>query len=310
MVGNEPVTITMEIKGRANPEEKLNSRNCGDGRNNFADCYTVPLPGTGNAGKDCELYKPAYGNEGSPVVPAQIAGRENVDQVDYACNWNKLSLGSSQTQGVSIPLYFTESENIDYHPFIEEENTTFFLRLRTPCNCPPEARDCSYNACGSRQRYQLEDSNSTLVDWQISGLCGEEGNYSECGLISASDPEVEGSRLTPSLINDKMLNRRGTVIRSNEENGLNNTLHPAIAELISDRLSLMSSPLFKLALINSLRSRNEENIPYLEYQIISNQPTSSSNLKLEVNIQVGSTQFKSSKGINNQSAIIDFAIQN
>ncbi len=297
MVGDEPVTITMEIKGRAEEGEDLNSNECARLRN----CYTVPLPSAGNAGKNCELYKPAYGPNDSPTVPREVAGFNGVDQVDFACNWNKLSLGSDASRGVTIPLYAQITEDLQSHPFNGDLNAKFILRLRTPCNCQPNDQNCNHNACSIGDRYQLERSNEVLVDWQISGLCGDE--QKECGLVSS--PEVPDSQITSALIIDSSI-----LIDSSEDEGWDNTVNLGIPRIINGQLSDMVEPKLKILLSKPLVGEEETTIPYLEYQILSSQPVSQNNIHLSASVKVNSVLVKVEKNQEIKSEIIDFAIQN
>ncbi len=311
MVGDEPVTITMEIKGRAEVDEKLNSENCGDGRRNLNNCYTIPLPGTGTAGKDCELYSPAFDGEGTPTVLREVAGFEGVDQVDFACNWNKLSLGSDASKSVNIPLYNQISEALQSHPFRTEPNAQFYLRLRTPCNCEPDDQNCNQNACSPRDRYQLEPSNEVLVDWQISGVCGDEQEkQEECGLVSS--PEVPRSLLTKLQISNREAFNY-SVLSSSDSKGFDNTIHPAPlgdGVFIIQKLSEMNLSKIKLMLLAKLKDRNENSIPHLEYQIIANYPLSAEQIVLIATISNADINLELKKSISLPAEIIDFAIQN
>ena len=65
-----------------------------------------------------------------------------------------------------------------------------------------------------------------------------------------------------------------------------------------------------MLLVDKLISENNENIPHLEYQIISGDPLPNYNTIAEVFINVDGNIVTKELAINKDSDLIDFAIQN
>ena len=107
--------VEFQVKGRAlEGVENLPTAACGRGDAINDSCYVVPFPGTGNAGDRCNLYDP-FDDPDTNVQNAGLldAGARGVDidQIKYACNWNKLALGSTLTDRVALPLYYDSGDD-------------------------------------------------------------------------------------------------------------------------------------------------------------------------------------------------------
>jgi hypothetical protein len=155
------IRIKGEIAGKTTKEVS----GCGFGFS--SGCYTIPEIGQGTAGnrslmpvkndptRDCALYK----TEGTP-------------DLNHECNWNRLSFGSSSTDRVVIPMYYTDENGNaqEYHKDISGQ-PHFVLRVRTPCKEWSESGDCV-------DRYELDtgtsnNENDIVLQWQITGKCGD-----------------------------------------------------------------------------------------------------------------------------------------
>ena len=215
------VRFAVEIKGRAEDSEKLETGECGTLKKKFNNsCYTVPLAGTGSAGVRCNMYEPSFDGEdgASALVSGTITGvKYPVDQVNYSCNWDKLVLGSGDLDRTAIPLYY-EGEDGIVNPFQDGfKANNLILRVRTPClPCgkpdknkilPPGTRVCENNqdetVCEDKDRYKLDDKdgdgdatykvpnvegNDIVVHWRLYG--GKESGSDEiCGLTAIPEPK-------------------------------------------------------------------------------------------------------------------------
>ncbi len=331
-VANKDVKITVEITGRNEESEKFTG-NCS---NTFSQngCYTVPLPGTGNAGERCELYKPDFSGNGSAIKPIDdkgqiiaqlIAGEVSIKQIDYSCNWNRLTFGSSVTDRAVIPLYYQDGNDI-INPYFndpatpqnEADATKFVLRIRTPCEPQDNANGGNSSEddtiCTDNDRYVLdEEENDIVVQWQISGTCVDaQGNEEQCGLIqnvNLNNP-ADSSAITESRINDgdgwlftkEVLYQDFQALETNTEN-IN--FIP-----VTQKLILMKKPTLTLFLGDKLISEGGENVPYLEYQVLTEVPVANASTIAEVIVNVDGIVFKKTLQKEEQTPLIDFAVQN
>ncbi|MDA1060657.1 MAG: hypothetical protein O3B47_02595 [bacterium] len=338
LVDLRDVKVDLEIKGRSENSENLVTSECKTGVNlggNINTCYTVPFPGNGEAGTRCNMYEPVLGNSGSQTVPTDIItggnqaniGLTNVDQLDYSCNWNKLSFGSSLTDRVAIPLYYDDGTNIQ-NPFNEVQAsgvgqaTELVLRIRPPCKpCfkaadqPPDTRSCDdgqdESVCVDSDRYVLNtDDNEIIVQWNLTGLCeNSSGEIKECGLIS--DPNSDYT------INEEKVNTSKYHVLDKDSTGIITSVHPqAEGTMITDitgfqpQLPKYEKPILNLYLNEALISENNNNIPYLEYQVYTDKPIANPKTKINVIVNVDGNVFTKTLFKENTKSIIDFAIQN
>ncbi|MDX9971110.1 MAG: hypothetical protein RBS56_04375 [Candidatus Gracilibacteria bacterium] len=304
---DDEIVIDAEIKGRN--ETPVTSCTYMPG----GTCYTVPALGEGTAGdrewmpvkndlsRDCDLYTPT--GTGADL--------------DHECNWNRLSFGSTATDRVVIPLYYTDDDGnvVDFSndPSI---TTHFILRVRTPCKAWNENTDeCS-------ERYELYtgenySENDIVLQWQITGTCLIEGTNQECGLLPWLKLKPDGSvdLNTSSSIHEFLLNLRRTnnfIVLISDSMGSSKSLSTISysEDFLFKQLLNVSLPNFNLFLNKSLYDIEQKSIPYLEYQFLTPSPISNPKAKIENNIIYNGN---SSSSIIEQSvsgALIDFAIQN
>ncbi len=339
--GIKDITVKLKISGRPQTSTELSeqkslcpnevqTKNFFTGTSTISSTnptYIVPFPGRGAAGNNCNLYleeftKNANGNfVGSKINNKWQIGTEGISQLDYSCNWGKLSLGSSSTDRVAIPLYYTASDGTIVNPFNSQTQnnkaTKFIVRLRTPCIKtdlkPGEEEKC--------ERYKLNESdgNDIIVQWQLTGTCpvGANGKEEECGLVQA--PDSAEYLLNESMINGNNKNTafKNYMVLGNIISGstvpivtpgedLNNLQILAIDQM----LVKIKRPVFSLFLNKKLLSTAKTKIPYLEYQVITDQPIGDAETKMEVQITVNGTQLNKTIYKKNKKDLIDFAIQN
>jgi len=160
----------------------------------IGEYYTIPSPGTGDAGAGCDPLKMKidkstfyYSKTTAPnyVFADSSPGTAYAgpfSTIDHPCNWNKLGEGES----VSIPLYvvytadpYSQGITGCYHP---SGSTTWIcnpqqlglteliLKVRTPCKA------AGGEMCTTLNRMKLDtlhgDTNvggdDTIVDWQVT----------------------------------------------------------------------------------------------------------------------------------------------
>lgn len=341
ITGNHKVEIDFTLKGRPTDTEKLKSNGCywGPSADLKTKCYTVPFPGTGSAGDRCNMYEPDFyaATGASSTVDEDITGVSGLDQVNYSCNWNKLAFGSSLTDRITIPLYY-ETEDVSgnkiiVNPFNGGGATKFILRFRTPCECgyfdstgqltPSTALNCSGGVdptvCADDKRYDLDDSdNDIVVQWQLNGLCPDAaGTLVECGLVplGGGDVNTENSIINESFVNGyvsaatsrniyQTLKGVRTDVDSFDSNDFNNW------EQLSSWLARAQKPTLTIFLNAALKSDADRNVPYLEYQLVTDKPIGNPRNKMSVSVTVDGNNFSKTIYSEERKGLVDFAIQN
>lgn len=331
-LGDKDMEISMEVKGRNELGVDMLS-----GGGHFecpgiysTDCYIVPHIGTGDAGVNCNLYQNTVENGNwnpRPTIWINDKGQEETDpaiphinQIDYSCNWNKLSFGSSSTDRVAIPLYYDESSPDDSTPIIinpfmtvtpiAQRATEFSIRIRPPCKTSTSSAD--ETICDDTDRYELDDSeNDIVVQWQISGECGSE----PCSLIPyveyLSGGEIDdnfSSAITEAKINNDY-NRNYIISTLTLPLGVDTrdyTDYIILNKLETD----FEKPTLILFLNEKLIDIDDNNVPYLEYQILTDKPIGSPNTQAIATINIGGYVFEKTLNQQEQTSLIDFAVQN
>ena len=338
IVGTNDVTVKLTIKGREGATEKLKTSKCGGlfGFNN--DCYVVPFPGTGNAGKNCNLYEPSFDGEvGATTVPPNLAnGDKSLDQADFSCNWNKLTFGSSQTARVALPLYYEGASDPDGDGIGELVNPyktggpakNLILRLRTPClpcvydpDKPVDgvSRTCekgdNTTICEDGERYELDTltDDKVVVQWQLSGKCEEVGGGTkDCSVLPIAGNKK--SAIFESVIN--LSKDKGTYKAiDNETTGNDVSVHPPVKvsflyTLTTPKLSQMTQPILNIFLSGKLLTDVSGNVPYLEYQLLTDEPVGMPFYKLEADVMVNGNAFIKTLYKEIKKDLVDFAIKN
>ncbi|MEK7672305.1 MAG: hypothetical protein AAB373_00325 [Patescibacteria group bacterium] len=307
LAGNKEVKVVVEVKGRPDDDETLLSEKCKTSTGNFnSSCYVIPFAGTGTAAKKCTAYEPFADND-KYVNSNLIGGINDLDHADYACNWNKLTFGSSLTDRVAIPLFYEDENEEVVNPFKDGDGENFILRIRTPCIDGSEV-------CDATERYKLddtEDGNDIVVQWQLNGECEGEG---PCGLVAYVDEDFY-SAIDEIILNTFLLNpSRQFIILSNGDSGfdINSNDEAYLFPYLSyqSKLELMDKPIFTLFLSDKLIDEGGKNIPYLEYQILTDLPIGGSQTMLKATALIDGNAFIKTLWKEEQKPLIDFAIQN
>lgn len=362
IIGTKNANVSVTVKGRsvsdadvtngkAKISDKLNSSTskCGSG-----PCYVTPTPGTGDAGANCDLYKPNSVANSNYVDPTLPAVSTTLDQVDYSCNWNKLTFGSSQTDRVAIPLYYDNGTLVGatdiVNPYFGNapKATKFYVRLRTPCKpCATsgssqtaDQRTCDGTplkdakdptVCADSDRYKLDAGGGTsggtddiVVQWLINGLCGTDA----CGLMPIADKKKAYSSLYESIIYANNIvgkdnkSSTGYYVLFDTTDTYDTNNYPNTATILApndkdglakvNKLKEMTKPVLTLFLNKPLLTEPplKSNIPYLEYQVLTDYPIGNSRSSLDVTVNVEGNNFHKTLTQEVQKALIDFAIHN
>ena len=304
LAGDNEVEIKFKVEGRN--EDKLNT--------NFAEApadglYSVPAPGTGSAGENCNNYTPnLIGDEiVRPNIDNSLVQMPNVsiDQLDYSCNWNKLVLGSDSTDRVMIPLYYEGANGEIVQPFFGANglNETFILRLRTPCDCEDGEQGCSpidSTVCTEEARFELPNDNEIVAQWQISSNDCELGE--ECEVLSGTDETIISNVNLNSLINYLFLqNIRLTFVRSSV----------SVDNVPFDRaFTFINNSHLLLYLTESIWSEDNQLIPQIEYQVLTSTPVTQNKIHFLSQISINGNYFENNNSIFLDAEDIDFALQN
>ncbi len=337
------ITIKFEIKARAREDENLVTNKTLFTNKPNATYYSVPFPGTGDAGTRCDLYSPVLGtnggDEGHNILPRflnriiddkgeQDFSPATLDQIDYSCNWNKLVFGSSMTDRVAIPLYYYvkngEGKLEVVNPFKDEgigfpNAKNFVLRVRTPCKPCEERNNAELichdpTVCTPNERYALDDdSDEIVVQWQLSGECKVNGVLQACTMIA--DPidkessifeswiNIEKLKTTNALLNNTTIGNDISIGKIEKKAFLDSTEHPPF-------LSTLEKPVLTLFLSNALISDKGKRIPYLEYQFLTDYPISNSSILMKAEVSVNGNANRRTLEKRVETPLIDFALQN
>ncbi|MFC1615930.1 hypothetical protein ACFL21_02210 [Patescibacteria group bacterium] len=337
------MSVDIEIKGRSDNDEYFTE--C---PSNFdgSTCYVVPFPGQGDAGELCNLYDPFA--VGSEKLVELTGGHSNV-HVNYSCNWNKLAFGSNQTDRVTIPLHYegvdlsgaiaTINPYMNYNYGGESPPLANYLalRVRTPCIPCSGRTTCLANQdptmCdANNERYLLNTTmdETVIMQWQITGKCREDvngnvitDNPQECGLLPyIVELDENGNASDDSAITGKLYQDRigsNYIVLHSSSKGIDTRSYssiekPQIAGVALwapySRLHYLDEGYLTIFLSEALIDYNGENIPYLEYQLLTDHPIGDANVQLQVSVNIEGNIFEKSIFIGEQQPLLDFAVQN
>ena len=301
VVGDQDVEIDIMIKGRAYEEERMSGSFSSYVTSPQSYAYIIPTPGTGNAGKNCNLYTLNHS-------PSDVGA-----ELDNLCNWNKLQFGSTSTDRVSIPLYYEGENGVVVNPFFSESAQDISIRMRVPC----ESGDYSSPECSLEDRGE----DYVVVQWQINGKCDDgSGGEEECGLIQYILYEQNGmlkgysSAISKQSIEGVSTKPWGEFVAWNAS--LTNAISTVEYKVnLSNKIigylkQTIKKPILTLNLSDTLRSENNITIPYLEYQIISSKLLSNPQAHIVAKIKVNGNVYDKNVYVSESTDLIDFAIQN
>ncbi len=293
----------------------------------------------------CDMYKP-FATGGTDKVDASLTVglAAQIDNLDHSCNWNKLTFGSGLTDRVAIPLFYDNGDGNIVNPFKQPGGAAdkFFLRIRPPClPCgkpdpnsgvlPEGTRSCvseqDATVCENNQRYKLDVDESPdtkdddiVVQWQLNGECVDaNGKVETCGMIAIPDVAKE-SAVFESFINDRTFVKGTSIMLENGTLAYDVNTSPLkpitfikldpTAGVLPPKLPQMSRPTLTLFLSKPLISTLKKNIPYLEYQVLTNEPIGNPKTRIEVTVTVDGNSFKKVLTKEEQKPLIDFAVHN
>ncbi len=297
---SQTVEIELAVKGNMESRDVLTGTNgcyVNIGGTIATNCYINPLPKTGSAGTNCKAYNPST--------------NQNVDPIDHPCNWNKLEFGSNMIDRVVVPLYYKNSGGTDFiEPFLGQQRAQFAIKIRTPCKINAD----SFGYCADSDRYVLDETEDDVVaQWQLSGKCEDD----ECTFLPKLDTSPL-STIKESLVNDRQTNATKYIVIDSLNNEILstskiNSSDDFVYQILTQQLQ---KPILTLFLMDKLQSltgssrSSTENVPYLEYQIVTGVPVGNSKMEITATVSVNGNVFKRTLSKNYRKGIIDFAVQN
>ncbi|MFC1647664.1 hypothetical protein ACFL10_01570 [Patescibacteria group bacterium] len=256
--------------------------------------YTVPSPGSGNAGGDyCSTAEPVVdlvGLENKLIVELDITDQPIDNPLDWPCHWNKLREGESTI----IPLYVEDSSGVR-NP-VDIGLDSFELRIRPACNPTLNTDDYNNQICADNERYIVlgDDTNpnnldDALVLWTIVANENDEN-----GRQLILQPYKEGlminrnSYITPFFLNNYLgvgspfsLTEGSWVL--DQDSG---------STTLNNYLGILHAPYLQLLVIHTLKDVNNSTIPYIEYQfkapidLATDEPISSTAKVVRVDVMI------------------------
>ncbi len=217
--------------------------------NNGSSEFYTPIPMTGTAAPSDECDYLASADE----------------DVDHACNWNKIMYG----QSVTIPLYSYDGGAIKNPNDLGL--TEWNLKVRTPCTDGTYGETCArYELDGDSGDYENDES---IILWQLIGedssgdtvvtVVPDDGYSTDRRTGVTSRTTATNTEIYESLINDASPSY-SVLTTSSESDGT--SLLDICKDGGIDKLYL------QLSIVNPLidkASATDESVPYLEWQLES-----------------------------------------
>lgn len=220
--------------------------------------FYTPIPGTGTAGSsdDCSI-------------------KNDHEEVDHPCNWNKLLYG----QSVSIPLYTDDGSGGILTAADFSSYTGWYLKVRTPCadtEGQPDEYECStrfeFDGDGSDNTTDTTDDDSSVIFWQ---LVGEDVLGNPVSLLPDDEPLDLGSIRYRAASNTEIYEDKIDDAYGNETyivlEGTNSSryaeLYQICTETHADYPNELSTLSLQLDIVTPLIDINDDPIPYLEWQL-------------------------------------------
>lgn len=190
--------------------------------------------------------------------------------------------------------------------------------------------------CEDTDRYVLDtgknnDGDDIVVQWLINGECVNEttGKNESCGMTPIADKKAnittysslyESRIYANNEIEKYNLSSNDYIVINNSTLAFDTNAYPKQTTIIdpsdnplksnSNKLSQMTKPVFTLFLNKPLLTPDKSNIPYLEYQVLTDYPVGNSKSSLDVIVNVEGNNFRKTLTQEVQKALIDFAIHN
>lgn len=257
----------------------------------YSDGYGIPSPGTGNVGTDCDSLNPVvsgdfwyeasehkYYYSGAPSTAAKFDAKE------HPCNWGKLKVGDT----VTIPLYYTDTYGTPVNIF--KSGSTMSLKLRTGCTDgnPVCSTRPNLDTTKGDKNYNYDDP---IVSWQIVGQSPKGDKTFVLGPIAELDTSVTpvAWKIVSTMAYESKINTNktsGFELLNLSRGGIDS--HGCKGSILKFLTNLDTSsgcpsaflppnwstqnitkPVLKLSVIHSLDELGGSKIPYMEYQIIT-----------------------------------------
>ena len=258
--------------------------------------YTIPAPGSGNAGGDyCSVREPVVRQA---ILDSTLLGEFGIDRIidlgtsydpfSWPCTWDKLHEGES----VTIPLY-SVSGSVVYNPGFSYDEASgvinkgggiglddFEIRVRAACDPSLVTHgngEVADQICKDAERYQLAvdplNSREITVLWEITGEEMDDSGKLTGQTVTLQqyfNDQFNNSYIGPTRINN-YATLGGITQNSKPSNNIDdNTLASIIKYLhndpSTDPIQNINKPVLKLISIHTLRTSDGTPIPYLEYQ--------------------------------------------
>lgn len=226
-----------------------------------------PYPGTGTAGKNCEVSKPLNEED----VRAQISQgftvsqemddflKENNAAEDYPCNWNKIK---STDSAIEIPLYAIQPDGTK----VQLEFDEFQVRVRTACDETKLGKEKGVydqtGMCGAENRYGMKADPNVLqvvLNWGI--YSSDSGNY----MVPLKDSSADALAWNITGNNINLRKSDGFVVLNDTKSGMLNGIKKQISLALKSQN--ISSPFIRFTVELPFVS-DDSPIPNLEYQIL------------------------------------------
>lgn len=253
----------------------------------YSDGYGIPSPGTGNVGTDCDSLNPVvsgdfwyeasehkYYYSGAPSTAAKFDAKE------HPCNWGKLKVGDT----VTIPLYYTDTYGTPVNIF--KSGSTMSLKLRTGCTDgnPVCSTRPNLDTTKGDKNYNYDDP---IVSWQIVGQSPKGDKTFVLGPYINYNSSTKKWYLNSSILSEGKINAKKTsgfdLINldtfGKDAKGCRDKIRSFLLNLDAtlDCLSTptnwstqnITKPVLKLSVLHSLDELGGSKIPYMEYQIIT-----------------------------------------
>lgn len=294
--GDEELRLKVKIKGRSLEADKVKQSIYGL----QIDSFIVPQPGEGTAGE------------------CNVAGKNNLE---FSCNWNKLTFGSNLTDRVAIPLFTADDA-------MSIKDSSFTLKVRTPCT-PPNEKDSpavksakESGNCNFIDRYNLYDGgsdkstnkkNDIVVQWQINGECeNNKKEFESCTFL----PNVAYLKDSPEALKHSLITEYKINNYFIPSSNLTQTKHALVADgtkttkPLSAIFNILKNGKLTLLISNKLLTFDKKIVPYLEYQILTTKAISNPSTNISIHVMSKSKIFTKEFDIEQKTELIDFAIQN
>jgi hypothetical protein len=269
--------------------------------------YTVPAPGSGDAGGDyCSTAEPVVDGAMLDAALTSLGIDTSVmdDPLDWPCHWNKIKEG----EAVSIPLYTEEGGEVKNPGFRVDSSgnvipgdglglTDFQLRYRNPCN-PAVSSGLGYEICKNSNRYELKRDflpygfKTVILSWNITGEgMNQSGSLNEQNVLFEpfKFKDVFNYNVKVEDINNFILKNPQFWITPNSKVDFEGTINQSL----SNYLSIIHKPTLNLLAIHTLKDDyNNSKIPYIEYQfkapidLATQSPISSTSKVVKIDVMI------------------------